>query len=93
MAPEDVVTNTTPLPAPAAHPELESAADVPTSTTPLPTPGGEPRADGRSWRGIRVIDQPQGEVPSLLVEIRTAELPRWKPRIFVDQRRISRDDD
>lgn len=86
------MTNTPPLAAPATQPELEPAADVATGT-PLLTPGEEPRADERSRRGIRVIDQPQGDAPSRLVEIRTEELPRGKPRMDFDQPRDSRDDD
>jgi len=82
-----VETNTPPLPTQAVNSQPEPADGAISAP-----PGEDSEADGRSWRGIRVIDQPQGEVPSLLVEIRTAELPRWKPRMDFDQPRDLTDD-
>jgi hypothetical protein len=92
MAPEDVATNIPSLTTPAMHPEPEPSANVPTGMPLLPPPAEAPGAGGHIAQGGYVSDDLRKEGPSILIEFRTAELPRWRPRIIVDQRRNSRDD-
>jgi len=92
MAAEDGVTDMHPMATPAMHPEPEASARIPSGIL-RPAPAEEAGDDDRTWRGIRVIDQQAGEEPSLLVEIRIAELPRWKPRMDFDQPRGLTDDE
>jgi len=93
MAAEDVVTSMPALSTEAMHPESEARANVPSSMPLLPTPSEAPGAGSDVAKGGYVTQELHEEGPSILIELRTAELPKWRPRIIVDQRRISRDDD
>jgi hypothetical protein len=93
MAAEDVVTNMPTLSTPVVHPEPEPSTNTPTRMPLLTTPAEALGARGDIAQGGHVTDDLREDGPSILIELRTAELPRWRPRIIVDQRRISRDDD
>jgi hypothetical protein len=93
MAVEDVVTDLPSMTAPVVHPEPGSTTNALSGTRLPPDATGETGDDNRSPRGIRVIGQIGGEEPSLLVEIRISELPRWMPRMDFDQPRDLTDDE
>jgi hypothetical protein len=92
MPAEHVVTDT-PLPAPVLHPESEPTEDVATSTPQrLPSAGVE-GASSHPGQETQCADACQNEGPTIPIELRTAEPPRWKPSMDFDQPRDLRDDD
>ncbi len=93
MAAEDVLTKTPSLFTPVRHPEPQPTTNVTTPALLLPTPADAQGAASHVVLAGHITDDRREEGPSILIEFRTAELPKWKPRIIVDQRRISRDDD
>jgi len=52
-----------------------------------------PEADSSVWRGIFSPSYPRKVLFSQQVEIRTANLPRWKPYITIDRRTLERAED
>jgi hypothetical protein len=93
MAAEDVVTDMPLLSDPVLHSESEPGSKIPISTPLLPTPAEASGGRGHGAQADHFADDLREDGPSILIELRTAELPRLRPRIIVDQRRISRDDD
>jgi len=52
-----------------------------------------PEEELRPWRGIMPLNYRRRVVLEVPVDIRTADLPRWKPRSIGDSGRASQDDE
>lgn len=57
------------------------------TTTSLWT-SGEPDLEQAPWRGVFTMPYPRKTIFSREVEIHTSALPRWKPTITLDRRRL-----
>jgi hypothetical protein len=71
---------------PEGAPEIRAVLSTPT-LVPHPEP------DPRIWRGVFSPSYHFEVLFSQQVEVRTAELPRWRPRITIDRRTLARGDD
>jgi hypothetical protein len=47
----------------------------------------------KMWRGVFSLSYPKKVLFSQEVEVRTADLPRWKPYITIDRRILAREED
>ena len=77
----------------ASEEKLEQLEDVTisglSSLSPLPTADDEPR----DYRGVFPVTHKPKILFSKEIEIKTAELPRWKPRITIDRRMLEDEDE
>lgn len=53
----------------------------------------EADTESRSWRGVFVVTPEQEVLFSHEVELRTADLPEWEPKITLNPRWLSTDDE
>jgi hypothetical protein len=93
MAAENVMTGTPPRPASVFDSESVPPEGVLTSTPQRPTSAEEAEDDDPSLRGGIARDRPRKILFSMMVELCTAELPRWRPSMDFDQPRDLTDDE
>jgi len=77
----------------ATEEQLGHPEDVVTSMTLWPPLWQHAEPERRVWRGVFCPPYRREVLFSQQVEIRTAELPRWKPHITIDSRRLERLDE
>ena len=77
----------------ATEDQVGLPGDAVATMSPWPALWRHPEPEPRVWRGVFSPPYHREVLFSQQVEVRTADLPRWQPRITIDRRTVAREDD